>query len=249
MCWGLIKGCLQKFRNLIGRMDWNFTYDGHIYSRLLHSTDKLHILNCDYLPSSNSSIPCFYKPVTCDSPPDVTNTSRLLNVTQKDICQLHNVVQYECINETFEIIGKSTISCLYSGQWSHPPPKCIHQQMNSWHPIYVVLPVLIMSLIIYTTLTLFAWCQKTNHQRLTRNKQFDAFVCYSYEGQDHDFAEIIVPLNLEEDYGLKLCIHRRDFKAGWDIKWNVMNVIRNSKQRHYHHVSGLYQQSVVRGGI
>ena len=37
-----------------------------------------------------------------------------------------------------------------------------------------------------------------------------------------------IPIELEEKHGLKLCINRRDFKAGWDIKWNIMNAIRNN---------------------
>ena len=59
-------------------------------------------------------------------------------------------------------------------------------------------------------------------QNLTRNKHYDAFVCYCYEGQDTDFTPKIVPIELEEEHGLKLCVHRRD------IKWNIMNAIRNS---------------------
>ena len=35
-------------------------------------------------------------------------------------------------------------------------------------------------------------------------------------------------LNWRKNTDFKLCIHRRDFKAGWDIKWNIMNAIRNS---------------------
>ena len=65
-------------------------------------------------------------------------------------------------------------------------------------------------------------------QNLTRNREYDAFVCYSYEGKDPDFAENIIPQELEEDCRFKLCIHRRNFVAGWDIKWNIMNAIRNS---------------------
>ena len=32
------------------------------------------IFNCDYLPSVNGSMPCFYEQVTCGTPPNVTNT-------------------------------------------------------------------------------------------------------------------------------------------------------------------------------
>ena len=70
--------------------------------------------------------------------------------------------------------------------------------------------------------------RKTKNKAGTRKRQYDAFVCYCYEGQDPDFAEKIIPQELEEEYNFQLSIHRRDFKAGWDIKWNIMNAIRNS---------------------
>ena len=37
-------------------------------------------MNCDYLPSVDGPIRCFYKPVTCESPPNVTN-ARIVNET------------------------------------------------------------------------------------------------------------------------------------------------------------------------
>ena len=73
-----------------------------------------------------------------------------------------------------------------------------------------------------------AWCRRTKPENLTRNRRHDAFVCYCYDGQDPDFVEKTIPQELEEEYNLKLCIHRRDFKVGWDIKWNIVNAIRNS---------------------
>ena len=120
--------------------------------------------------------------------------------------------------------GNGNVTCLYSGQWT-TPPKCLNQSENV---LKIVLPVLAMSLVFYILLMVCVRCCRTKHENLTRNKQYDAFVCYCYEGQDPDFAEEIIPQELEEEYGLKLCIHRRDFKAGWDIKWNIMNAIRNS---------------------
>ena len=44
------------------------------------------------------------------------------------------------------------------------------------------------------------------------------------------FAENIIRFELEEncDPPFKLCLHRRDFKAAWDIMWNIRNSIQNS---------------------
>ena len=228
MCWNFVEGCWQKFQDTLQGIDTRFLTDSHKFLLSLSLSDKVQIIDCDYLPSSNGNISCFYKPVTCDSPPDVTNSTRMLNATQKAVYHLHDVVQYTCINETFEVRGNSSTTCLYSGEWSHPPPRCIDYQRNSVHPLYIVLPVLAVSLIIYTSLYFYSWYFKTKSENLARNNHYDAFVCYCYEAQDVDFAEKNVPFQLEEKRGFQLCIHRRDFKAGWDIKWNIMNAIRNS---------------------
>ena len=229
MCQDLSEGCWMKLMNKLARMGSEFR-ENHWswYLDFISSVDKVNLIDCDYLPSIHSSIPCFYKAVTCDSPPDVTNGTVILNTTQKDDYQLHDVVQYRCINDKFEMKEKSSITCLYSGQWSHSPPRCIAYLKNSLHPFLVILPIMSMSLIIYTSIAFYVWCHKRKVQNFKRNKVYDVFVCYCYEGQDPDFAEKIIPQELEEEYDLHLCIPRRDFKAGWDIKWNIMNAIRNS---------------------
>ena len=227
MCWDFLEGCRKKFRDILDKIDMKSVHNSHTYLHLKFR-EKSQLVNCDYLPPSNGNIPCFYKPVTCDSPPDVTNGTRILNATRKNTYELHDVVQCKCVDETFKMIGNRSITCLYSGEWSHPTPKCKQRQINVLHPFYIVLPVLIISLMIYTSFVLCVWCHKAKIQTITRNRQYAAFVCYCYEGQDADFGEKIIPQELEKEYGLKLCIHRRDFKAGWDIKWNIMNAIRNS---------------------
>ena len=139
------------------------------YVDFIPSVDKLKLIDCDYLPSVHGNIPRFYKPVTCNSPPDVTNGTRILNTTQKDVYQLHDVVQYACVNDTFEMIGNSFISCMYSGQWSQSPPKCTNQRNNSSiNVLYIMLPILILPLIVLLS--------KTIHV-LSRGREFDVFVC------------------------------------------------------------------------
>ena len=113
-------------------------------------------INCTYLPSVHGSIPCFYKNVTCDSPPDATNSTMMVNATQKDVYQLHDVVQYACVNETFEMRGNDLITCLYSGQWSHFPPKCLPAGNSGIKFVYFVLPiifVLLLALFIFIGIT------------------------------------------------------------------------------------------------
>ena len=214
MCWDSVHGCWSKWL--------------HVLNRRGSELNISKALNCDYLPSLHGNVPCFYKPVTCDSPPDIPNSTVMIDGIQKDVYYLHDVVQYACVNEAFDMRGNRSITCLHSGQWSHPPPRCIDHFINSLHPLLVVLPILIMCFTVYVGLAFCTCCSQVKHENLRRNRDYDAFVCYCYEGQDPDFAEKIIPQELEEKHGLKLCIHRRDFKAGWDIKWNIMNAIRNS---------------------
>ena len=223
-CWDVKEACLQKLFYMAEKLVSKYDWDGAFLGKRNSSME----MDCDYLLSVNSSVPCFYKPVTCDSPPDVPNGMQILNITQKSAYELHDVVQYACVNEAFEMIGKSNTTCLYSGEWSRPSPRCIHHVINSLHPLLVVLPILVIYFTVYMGLAFCTCCSQTKHQNLRRTREYDAFVCYCYEGQYPDFAEKIVPQELEEKRDFKLCIHRQDFKAGWDIKWNIMNAIWNS---------------------
>ena len=87
-------------------------------------------------------------PVICDSPPVVTDGTRILNTTQKDVYQLHDMVQYACVNNTFEMRGNDSITCLYSGQWSQPPPRCVPIKMSWMKYVYFVLPVISVLLLV-----------------------------------------------------------------------------------------------------
>ena len=105
-------------------------------------------IDCDYLPSLHDNISCFYKPITCDSPPDVANNTKILN--SKDVYQLHGVVQYACVNDTFKMKGNKSVSCLYSGEWS-TLPTCeeVKQEKNSLiNIVYIGLPILLLFLFI-----------------------------------------------------------------------------------------------------
>ena len=135
-CWALLDACWQTWLSLA-------TLLAPKYGK---SWDEK--IDCDYLPSFYGSIPCFYKPVTCDSPPDVTNGTRILNVTQKDVYELHDVVQYACVYDTFKMRGNDSITCLYSGQWSQPPPKCVPVNNYGIKFVYFLLPVIFSFLFI-----------------------------------------------------------------------------------------------------
>ena len=102
--------------------------------------------DCDYLPALNEDIPCFYKPVTCKTPPTVKNaTMSNVSVNYNDYSVL-DAIDYSC-NEGFEMVGNKKISCMYSGEWS-TAPKCSLLSISTTHPLVVVLPVLFFPLLI-----------------------------------------------------------------------------------------------------
>ena len=153
MCWDLVEGCWQQFLDVLVRLGSHSRFGN--YADFMPSTDKQTLVNCDYLPSHYGSIPCFYKPVTCDSPPDVSNGTMILNSTQKDVYQVHDVVQCACVNETFEMKGNGSIRCLYSGGWSHSPPVCVSvTQLET--PFHILLPILLVCFVIFLVLYLGA---------------------------------------------------------------------------------------------
>ena len=79
-----------------------------------------NLVDYNYLPSVHDQF-LFYKPVTCDPPPNATN-ARIINGSEHDGNYLAKVhVEYECVDETFQIEGNSTVTCLYSGLWSETP--------------------------------------------------------------------------------------------------------------------------------
>ena len=222
MCWDLKVACLQKWLSMATELNSKFFWKG----AYLMGNWSMEI-DCDYLPSVHSSIPCFYKPVTCDSPPDVTNGTRILNATQKDVYQLHDVVQYACVNDTFKMIGNSFITCMYNGQWSHPLLRCSHH--NNINPLVAVLPVLVMPLLVFLVGILLTKIKRKIKPVLSRARKFDAFICYKFD-TDYDYAVNHIANTLEEmcEPPLKLCFHERDFLPGLHIKDNIQDAITNS---------------------
>ena len=187
------------------------------------------MFNCDHLPSRDDSITCFYKPVTCDSPPTITEGAILINATNKDVYELHGVVQYECINETLEMIGNNSITCMHSGQWSKPPPICVYQRKNFVHPLHIVLPILIISLLVFIIRIIMIKVKLRTIQFLSRDRDFDAFVCYKFD-TDNDYVINVILEKIEEMYypPLRLCVHERDFLPGLHIKHNIEDAITKS---------------------
>ncbi|XP_052099451.1 toll-like receptor 4 [Mytilus californianus] len=67
--------------------------------------------------------------------------------------------------------------------------------------------------------------RKTNEKKIYT---YDAFV--SYENNDRSFVHGQLLRKLENDAGLKLCIHQRDFLPGRDIAENITSAIHDSRK-------------------
>ena len=81
----------------------------------------LRDINCDYLPSLDGVLPCFYRKVYClHYPPRLTDGKYLIN----DTTQRNYSAEYSC-NEGFLMEGRSTIFFMYNGEWSPQVPVCL----------------------------------------------------------------------------------------------------------------------------
>ena len=142
-CWAILDACWQTWLSLGGNLARKY---GRKWDE--NQSYRSKEIDCDLLPSLNGSVPCFYNPVTCDSPPDVTNSTVMVNASQQDGYQLHDVVQYACLIKTFEMRGTWYITCLYSGSWSHSPPRCVPVNIYGIKLVYFVFPVIFVILLV-----------------------------------------------------------------------------------------------------
>ena len=124
MCFELGEICIKYLVTILKLK--NVPYDMHAY-RLKRASFPF---NCNYLPSyTDKTVPCFYKPVICPDPLNVTNAV-MLNQSDNGAPYLGNsTVEYSCKDNTFKMEGNSISTCQYSGEWSEPP-SCI--QSHKW---------------------------------------------------------------------------------------------------------------------
>ena len=161
-------------------------------------------IDCNYLPSVNDPIPCYYKPVTCDTPPNVTN-ARIINGSEHDRSYLANFqAHYECVDKTFQMEGNSTVTCMYSGFWSETPRCSSVPDSSSTNPLLFVFPILIIPLCLWVVLCLFVWSRKGKSGYIYyRHKEYDAFVCYDIADAEYAHETIIDELEKKSDSPFK----------------------------------------------
>ena len=74
-CYEFVEACLK---NVISTMETR-VYKSTRTSFIRRGREPIYLgdeVDCDYLPFINNSTTCFYKPVTCDPPPNVTNARK-----------------------------------------------------------------------------------------------------------------------------------------------------------------------------
>ena len=222
-CNEILEGCFEKAMSTLQKIKKSGLPSSWRWREPINLRQEV---DCDYLPSLNGPVPCYYKPVMCDPPPNVTH-ARIINGFQYNGTYLAKFqIEYECVDETFQMEGNSTVTCLYSGFWSETP-RC--SSVSSTNPLIFVLPLLILPLCLWMILYMLAWYRKRKSTYpFTRSKVFDAFVCYDVADADFAHTTIIDEFEKKGEPPFKLCIHKRDFKPSYTIKWNIWNAIKTS---------------------
>ena len=78
MCYDLWNACAENFLSLLKKgasIQKSVLYDlsQSLQKFAVGPMVRSEILDCDYLPSRYGTIPCFYKPVTCEAPQNSNN--------------------------------------------------------------------------------------------------------------------------------------------------------------------------------
>ena len=201
MCWAFIEACLPKWLSLLSEM--TSIYGEHWYDKFTGGDSSVAI-DCDYLPSLQGNAPCFYKPVTCNSPPDVSNGTKILNATQKDVYQLYDVVQYACVNESFQMEGNNFVTCLYSGEWSTPPTcQTVKEVENSvLKPLFIALPIFLLPLFVLLVVAVVVGIKNTNKALPYQKEEKIQLDIILAQLADND--EALIPLKRKQESSLSL---------------------------------------------
>ena len=197
------------------------------YNILKTWNGKDPMFNCSYLPSKDSPIPCMYKPVTCIAPNSSEETISPGTININVSFPVHSTLDYTCKDETYIMEGNQSVTCLYSGEWSHQP-RCVKPTSLSHNSFLAFLFLFVIPLLVGIIFIRKRRFRK--HTQLSpawRCKTYDAYVCYDFDGDSDYVTDIVLP-TLEEIYDppFKLCFHMRDFQPGQLIKGNIQEAIQ-----------------------
>ena len=168
MVYELKEACMDDFISFLGciysledelLVDWNY----------LPEQWSTKLLDSDYLPSKDGPIPCLYKQVTCQSPPNVSNANVIMKNSR---FTAKSEGEYMCQSGAFQMEGNSTSTCLCSGQWSEPP-KCNARKTSNVHLLIIVIPWFIISFVTVMATITISCCKRREVQNLTRQREFE----------------------------------------------------------------------------
>ncbi|XP_064481504.1 protein toll-like isoform X2 [Ornithodoros turicata] len=69
-----------------------------------------------------------------------------------------------------------------------------------------------------------------NEEDLDEDKLYDAFISYSSADRDVAMGILNILENGPNEEKFKLCIHERDWLPGYNISWNIVNSVQNSRR-------------------
>ncbi len=227
LCFDVVEACEKSWVRLkkLIKSDKKYSFFQRTNTRCVSEVGK-HCVDCDYLPSLHSKIPCLYQPVFCKEPPRVANAKQQQYQGKKQH-KVHSVVVYSCASGHYKLVGNDTVTCLFSGQWSQPP-ECILLPQS---PAAITVTILGSFMCFFLCFLVGHVCKDKFCGGRTKilQKTFDAFVCYKFD-REHEFVRDVLIFELEEnsDPPYKLLIESRDFVPGLQIEEDIQNAIQNS---------------------
>ena len=72
------------------------------------------------------------------------------------------------------------------------------------------------------------WIQHRRQEEENHEFQYDVFV--SYNRHDKNWVDEILQPKLEDEHGVRLCLHERDFELGGEITEQIIDSIENSRK-------------------
>ncbi len=213
---------------------------------IIHSMSKLQKLDL-----SNNNIPSLSASVTNA----LDNVAESGNITidlsgNPILCQCHTLKFLSWMKTTrVTFASKDLLLCTYTtGALISPWDIDFNEERklcNNFYPILysvigcvLVVAVTAVGLVLYKkqwTLRFWIHAARETWRRRTarenREYRYDAFVAYcSRETSERQWVHLTLVPKLEREYGLKVCIHHRDFLPGRDIPDNIVDAINNSRK-------------------
>ena len=224
MCQDIVFACWNKIKHVASLL-----FPGRKNHLLHHAAKDANDAAeyCDYLPSWLKNETCFYKPAQCKPPPKLKNAN-LVNQSQSNHLPVpvNSVFEYICSTESFKLDGNHRIKCLCNGEWSKLP--VCQEKVTQTSTFLFPFIAFVFPLILFVSFIFWLQCRK-KPIKSGRNKQYDALVICSFDGQ-HDFVVKTLLPEFEEHQNppFKFLYHERDFCLGAKILDNIQDAVENS---------------------